>query len=228
MYFVDKIKLIVLVKIELVYRVINSCFPYRGCVMMYHHITDEYVDDMPCCICKVNKFKESVIELSRDHIFISPLELYQKQKEKVALLTFDDSNMDVFVNAYPFLKKNNIPFTVFISNEFIGKDGFVGEKEVKEYAADPLVTIGFHTHSHPFLRGNKRQEWEIMESKSRLEELIGHKIDVFAYPYGKLHAVDVKSISVVRNSGYQLAFGTFNAPLTSFSMFFRFFLPRMI
>lgn len=228
MCFLDKIKSIVFTNAEFVYVAINSCFPYRGCIMMYHHVTNESVDDIPCCICKVDKFKKSVIKLSKDHVFISPLELYQKHKKKVALLTFDDSNMDAFINAYPFLKKKNIPFTVFISNELIGKDGFIGEEEVKKYAKDPLVTIGFHTHSHPFLRRNKRQKWEIMESRSRLEKLIGRKIDVFAYPYGKLNAVGIKSIFIARNSGYQLAFGTFNAPLTSFSLCFKFFLPRMV
>lgn len=39
----------------------------------------------------------------------------KRRKKKKAVITFDDGWMDAYMNAYPFLKRYNIPFTVYIT-----------------------------------------------------------------------------------------------------------------
>lgn len=42
-------------------------------------------------------------------------------KEPFVCLTFDDGYEDNFLNAYPILKRHNVPFTIFISSDFPDK-----------------------------------------------------------------------------------------------------------
>ena len=84
--------------------------------------------------------------------------------------------MDAYMNAYPFLKRYNIPFTVYITTNFIGKEGYIGNSELKVYSEDPLVTIGFHTQSHSKLRYENNMQKEIFLSRKELEKKVGKAI----------------------------------------------------
>jgi len=50
-----------------------------------------------------------------------PLRLKNESKRKFAVITFDDGYKDNFTIAYPILKKNNIPFTVYLTTSFPDK-----------------------------------------------------------------------------------------------------------
>ena len=54
-----------------------------------------------------------------------------KSKKKI-LLTIDDAFSSFYENAWPFLKKNKIPFILFISTEAVGKYGYMDWKQIKE------------------------------------------------------------------------------------------------
>ena len=47
-----------------------------------------------------------------------------KIKKKI-LLTIDDGFSSFYNNAWPYLKKNKIPFIIFISTEAVGKKGYI-------------------------------------------------------------------------------------------------------
>jgi len=59
--------------------------------------------------------------------------------------------------------------------------------ELKKLAAEPLITLGAHTVSHPDLTGCEpaAQEREMTESKKTLEEIIERPVAHFSYPYGE-------------------------------------------
>lgn len=60
-------------------------------------------------------------------------------------------------------------------------------EQVLKVEKSGLVTIGAHTMNHPILKNEsaKISEFEITESVSQLEKLLGHEVRYFAYPNGK-------------------------------------------
>jgi peptidoglycan/xylan/chitin deacetylase (PgdA/CDA1 family) len=57
---------------------------------------------------------------------------------------------------------------------------------LKDFAREPLVTIGAHTNTHPRLRTltDEQSRAEIAESKARIEKELQREIHHFAYPVG--------------------------------------------
>ena len=84
--------------------------------------------------------------------------------------------------------------------------------QLKELDKSGLVEIGGHTCSHP---GDLKslpidvQERELTESKSLLEEQLGHPVPFLAYPVG---SADSKTIELTKSLGYTMAFTMKNGP----------------
>jgi peptidoglycan/xylan/chitin deacetylase (PgdA/CDA1 family) len=69
------------------------------------------------------------------------------------------------------------------------------------------VTIGSHTHRHPILsrlRGEEQRR-EIVESARIIETLTGRRPTEFAYPNGRPHDFDDRTIGTLRESGIDVA-----------------------
>ena len=83
----------------------------------------------------------------------------------------------------------------------------LSENELRELASSPYITIGGHTVTHNMLSSEslKMQQWEIDESKKRIEKLINRSLTVFAYPFGDRKDINEYSIKCVRNAGYKKA-----------------------
>ena len=62
----------------------------------------------------------------------------------------------------------------------------LNDAQLKEMVQSGLCQVGCHTVSHPFLsRMDKEEQFqEIVQSKEKLERLLGNAVDHFAYPYG--------------------------------------------
>lgn len=105
---------------------------------------------------------------------------------KTVALTFDDGYRDFYTTAYPFLKQNKIPATLFVIIQDIGKSGNVTWEMLEEMQASGLVEIGSHTvHHYNLARSSERNvRAEIFDSKKILDEKLGAKVKVLAYPYG--------------------------------------------
>jgi peptidoglycan/xylan/chitin deacetylase (PgdA/CDA1 family) len=75
---------------------------------------------------------------------------------------------------------------------------------VRQLAAGPGVEIGGHTVTHPCLSLLDRdaQEWEIVENKRRLEELLERPLRYFSYPHGELTD---DTVSLLKQAGYEAA-----------------------
>lgn len=206
---------------------------YRGLVLMYHHITDEKINTEPTCVCGISKFKDIINnKIIEGYHFISiddiPSMISDKSGEKFIVLTFDDIPKTVFSNAYPFLKDKQIPFTIFIATGLLNTDGYISSEQLKVLSKDPLCTVGAHTVNHRNLRKTKNSLEEIVTSKVQLENIIGKKVDYFAYPYGRFYNVSLKNIKEAKKAGFKYAFGTINSPLTDISLKFQYFLPRQV
>ncbi len=205
----------------------------NGIVLMFHHVTDEYIETNASCKCRISRFQEILDKIySEGRRFVSVemmIEMIQsKATERFSVVTFDDVPDDFFSNAYPILKKMKIPFVLFITINFIDKPGFLKTEQLLELDKDPLCTIGAHTITHPMLRKVDDSEYEIAESKRQLEQLLGHPILYMAYPYGRQSSVSQKVKIQACNAGYECAFGTIQAPITDTSSKELYYLPRMV
>jgi peptidoglycan/xylan/chitin deacetylase (PgdA/CDA1 family) len=64
-----------------------------------------------------------------------------------------------------------------------------------------------HTSSHPFLPSISEQDAtsEIVRSRTKIEELLGRKVELFSFPFGGFNE---KLVDICRNAGYQRIFTT--------------------
>lgn len=135
-------------------------------------------------------------------------------------VTFDDGFEDFYHNAFPILKKFDIPATLFMvadrvgqSNDWMHKHGspkrnLLNENQLADIS-NSGVLIGSHTCTHPKLNEislNKEMlENEIFNSRQALEKQLNKKVEHFAYPYGLF---DEEVVQVVKNAGYKTACST--------------------
>ena len=54
------------------------------------------------------------------------------KKQKKILITIDDAFKSFYEVAWPFLKKNKIPFILFVSTEPVGNKGYMTWDQIKE------------------------------------------------------------------------------------------------
>ena len=89
--------------------------------------------------------------------------------------------------------------------------------EVRQLAADPLVTIGAHTMRHYDL--NKLTDeavlFELNESRRVIESQIGRKVEHFAYPFGGRNAVGKREFALAKQCQFKTATTTRSANLFS-------------
>jgi peptidoglycan/xylan/chitin deacetylase (PgdA/CDA1 family) len=143
---------------------------------------------------------------------------------RLAAVTFDDAFVNVVENALPELARRNLHCTIFVPAAVIGQnpgwamesDGdqneLVVDRDVLRALPGPLVAIGAHSMTHPFLTriGADKARWEIAGSKAVLEEIIGKDVTLFAFPYGD-H--DGTILGLCREAGYEHAFSVVPRPV---------------
>jgi peptidoglycan/xylan/chitin deacetylase (PgdA/CDA1 family) len=124
------------------------------------------------------------------------------------------------MSAYPLLRKYSAPATFFVAADWIGRDAppipglsdvrvpggaMIGWGEIRQAAAEGLVSIGSHGWRHISLTGLPPEEAriEIGEAKRRLEEGLGREVGLFSYPAG---GFDQGAKELVREAGFRAAF----------------------
>ncbi|HSW93486.1 MAG TPA: polysaccharide deacetylase family protein [Gammaproteobacteria bacterium] len=134
--------------------------------------------------------------------------------EKSVVVTVDDGWQSAYIYLYPIIKKYNIPVTLFIYPETIstGKNAMTWE-ELKKMQQNSLVDIQGHTWSHPNFKQEKKHlsenafqksvHMELARSKQILEEKLGIKITLLAWPFG---IYDPYLEEAAKKAGYDMAF----------------------
>ena len=205
----------------------------HGIVLMYHYITDEHVNTLPSCHHSPIIFENTMKRLkSIGYEFVSVEEMLEIVKKKTSkrfvVVTFDDIMDDVYTNAYPILKRLNIPFTLFVASGLIGTKDYVTVEHLKEMVTDTLCTIGSHTVTHCHLSKVGYSMEELIDSKKELSELLGRDVDYLAYPYGWHCDVSRRVMRQAKEAGYKCAFGTIQSPVSETSSKNLFYLPRIV
>jgi peptidoglycan/xylan/chitin deacetylase (PgdA/CDA1 family) len=167
-------------------------------IMMYHDILPQkqvFFDVTPAEFEADLKLiqQKGLTPISLDQL-VTHLSTGTPLPEKPILLTFDDGYSGHYKYVYPLLKKYGYPgvFAVYPSKvgTNYGRSSMTWD-ELKQMAADPLVTIASHSFTHPADLGQldgDRLRQEVVESKRVLEEKLGIQIKHFVYPSGKFNA----------------------------------------
>ncbi|KAA9396487.1 polysaccharide deacetylase family protein [Haloarcula sp. CBA1130] len=173
-------------------------------VLMYHSVgsgtgnADERTLSVPA-------FRAQMRELTDQFDVVDlPAVLERGDRRRVAV-TFDDGFENVYTNALPVLREFDVPATCFLITDRIGgstADGeaYMSASQVRELIASDLVTIGTHTHSHPWLSGVTDEATlraEIEGAKTELEAQFDVDIDRFCYPYSD---VTPEALALVRET----------------------------
>ena len=117
------------------------------------------------------------------------------------VLTFDDGYQNFYKNAWPVLQEYRFPAILYVQVDFLtdlqggpirqaGRFPPLSWAQLRELAANELITIGSHSCSHADLRAlnGSALEHELKDSKSVLEEQVAQVIDSFCYPRGQWSA----------------------------------------
>jgi len=156
---------------------------------MYHRFNE---NKYPSTNIQMNIFKSHIEIINKNNYkFYNPVyferEFHLSKSEKKILITVDDGFTSFYENAWPYLKKNKIPFILFISTEAIGKFGYMTWSQIKEIEKEEFAFLGNHSHSHEYLVGYKFKDFknDIDKSISIFEKNIGYNPIFFSYPFGE-------------------------------------------
>ena len=127
------------------------------------------------------------------------------KKQKKILLTIDDAFESFYKNAWPLLKKNKIPFILFVSTEPVGKNGYMTWDQIREVEKSEIGVIGHHSHTHEYLIDKKYNEFvlDIEKANEIFKEKLGYIPTLFSYPFGEYSKDMAKYIS----QNFNISFG---------------------
>ncbi|MBN1688205.1 MAG: polysaccharide deacetylase family protein [Candidatus Omnitrophica bacterium] len=185
-------------------------------VLMYHFLGSEQDAAQSKNVLSTKSFERQMNFLKNmGYRVISLDELYEiknglrKPRGREIAITFDDGNYTFETLAAPILQKFQFPVAVFIISDNIRhkQHGSMTQEAIQRLMNYPWVTFGSHSQNHPFLTevDKEKLQEEIMGSKEVLEEMFDVPFYYFSYPYG---VFDLRSMDMVKQAGYRLAFTT--------------------
>lgn len=166
-------------------------------ILIYHQIGAGNGKQMDLSL---GHFSRHIDHLAGSDLRVIPLDDAVSQRgasdaDGTVVLTFDDGYDDMYRNAYPLLRENGLPFTLYVTSEPAetgrplsddGKSQPATWDQINEMQESGLMTLGAHTHTHPDFRNLTvaQAEEEIGRSQELIEKRTGQVPRHFAYPWG--------------------------------------------
>jgi len=169
---------------------IKSYSDDKGILSLMYHRFDE--NKYPSTNIQMDVFKQQ-IEIIRNlkYNFYDPKDLEKNfhvtKVEKKILITVDDAFSSFYEIAWPYLKKEKIPFILFVSTEAIGQNGYMTWDQVKELEKEKIAYIGNHSHTHDYLVDLKNDNLikDINTASTIFIKNLGYNPIFFSYPFGE-------------------------------------------
>ncbi len=186
-------------------------------ILLYHSICDDPAVEIAPWTVSRSAFAEhvaAIAESGRTALTITELAACLRGEvplpQRAMAVTFDDGYADT-ADAVQRLAGAAIPATVYVTSGTVGDPRMVSREALAELAEMGRgVEVGAHSVSHRRLDelGSYELAVEVVDSRSRIEQLTQRPCVSFAYPHGN-H--DQACIRAVRDAGYTSAVAVRNA-----------------
>ena len=135
------------------------------------------------------------------------------QRHSVAI-TVDDGHKSVYTDMFPFVKKYQVPVTLFIYPSAISNASYAMTwSQLKEMKETGLFDFQSHTYWHPNFKIDKRRlkpaeyenfiEMQLKKSREKLEKELDVRANMLAWPFG---IYDDELEKAAAKAGYVVAF----------------------
>jgi len=173
---------------------------------MYHRISEPTDSSLAV---SPESFERQIAWLQKKNFHFLSLSDVVNQSGKIPLtdrsiaLTFDDGFQDN-EKALSLLLSRRLAAALFVVVNWVGQNGFMSWRRIRELS-EAGITIGSHSLTHrwpPHILDSQELEREIRDSKKKIEDETGKKVDWFSYPVG---GVDERVAECVKKAGYRAA-----------------------
>ena len=192
---------------------------------MYHRFDE---NKYPSTNIKISDFLRHLEIIKKNNmVFINPKnfeeELINNKGSRKILLTIDDGFSSFYQNAWPILKKQKIPFILFVSTREVGSFNYMTWDQIREISKEKFVEIGNHSHTHEYLvdESNDAIKADIQKSIDIFKKELGKNSIFFSYPFGE-YSLAFKNI--IKNLDFKYAFGQHSGVIDDTKNFYE--LPR--
>lgn len=121
--------------------------------------------------------------------------------EKSVAITFDDGCETDWITAAPIVHEAGFQATFYITVGFLNRPGYMSGAQLHELSSTGFE-LGCHSMTHAYLNdlGPQQLHTEIVEARSKLEDIIGRKVEHFSCPGGRYTE---QAIEVAQEAGYR-------------------------
>jgi peptidoglycan/xylan/chitin deacetylase (PgdA/CDA1 family) len=142
-------------------------------------------------------------------------ELVEKVREgvppdpKTVAISFDDGDAGLADQAFPILERRGFPATVFLISRPDGRS-VLSADQIRRARQGGLIEFGCHGRTHRRLKGLSPSDLaqETQGAKRELEDSLGLKLPLFAYPFGAYDSWDLAAARALAQAGF---FGAFTS-----------------
>jgi peptidoglycan/xylan/chitin deacetylase (PgdA/CDA1 family) len=139
-------------------------------------------------------------------------------KETSVCITFDDGCETDWIAAAPVLREFGFHATFYLTAGFLGTPGYLSAEQVRALDAQGFE-IGCHSMTHAYLPDVPETglKHEIVDAKTKIEQILGHAIEHLSCPGGRYNQ---RALAMARRAGFKtVANSEFHANDSSTSTF---------
>lgn len=180
-------------------------------IVNYHHVHNDINFEK-----QIVYFKKKFDNIDY-HSFESFMESGKLPGEKPGIIiTFDDGYDDNYEVALRILEEYKMTGWFMVSSDLVGKQGYMDWKQLKDLLNKGHV-IGDHTSTHHRMNANDTREsleYEIIESKNRLEKELEISVNIFCWCGGEEEHYTKNAANIIKEAKFKYGFMTNSYPLT--------------
>lgn len=162
-------------------------------ILIYHSIDEFNGHGSKELYVTPKNFKKQMIYLRDQGYTLLTFDRWQElnRVKKPIFITFDDgykNNLKAF-KIFQKLKSDHFKptGTIFVISDFIGRSNRLSISDLKRMVDSGVISIQSHTATHPDLTKIKNYEYELKESKDKIQIITGKPVIALAYPYGNFN-----------------------------------------